>query len=73
MEIKTQELAVAALIQILGIDNSLLEDIKARGIRVPIEVDMLKDGTMTVADGLHRLSAAVKLGLATVPVIVKEV
>jgi len=56
-------------LHLVKIDEKLLEDIKAHGIKEPIEIRVRADGSKIVWDGLNRLAIAVKLNLETVPVI----
>jgi hypothetical protein len=49
---------------------ALVADVAAHGVREPLKVVDRGDGTWLVADGRHRLAAALASGLATVPCIV---
>ena len=53
----------------IDVDTGLLEDIREKGIREPIEIRVREDGSQIVWDGLHRLVIAQKLGIEDIPVI----
>lgn len=55
-------------LELIEIDEKLLEDIKAHGIKEPIGIRVREDGSRIVWDGLHRLVIARRLDLETVPV-----
>ncbi len=52
--------------------NNLIEDIKEKGIKNPIEIIRNEDGTIEINNGNHRLEIAEKLGLKDVPVVYKD-
>ena len=56
-------------LELIEINEKLLEDIRANGIKEPIEIRYRADGSQVIWDGLHRLAIAVKLNLEAVPVI----
>ena len=59
-------------LRMVEIDQQLLEDIKEKGIEVPIEIRVRKDGSRIVWDGLHRLVVARELGIEEIPVMLIE-
>lgn len=48
--------------------NNLIEDIKSKGIKTPIELIANEDGSTEIYNGHHRLEAARQLGITQVPV-----
>lgn len=50
--------------------ESLVEDIKLNGIKVPIEFLCRGDGHLRLQHGVHRLVSAVRVKLDTIPVII---
>ncbi|MFW5899543.1 MAG: ParB N-terminal domain-containing protein [Jiangellaceae bacterium] len=50
----------------------MAEDIRINGIREPLLLDRKRDGGLHLANGNHRLAAAELLGLAEVPVQIRE-
>lgn len=52
---------------------SLLESIARDGIQKPLVIDEHESGEQILADGHHRATAAIYLGLETVPVIIRQV
>lgn len=48
--------------------RNLTVDIRANGIRTPIEVARTVDGKLRMWDGHHRVLVAAELGLPTIPV-----
>ena len=56
----------------LGIDESLMRAIKAKGITAPIKLLARGDGTLELLDGVHRLAIAVKLKMRMIPVVIKN-
>jgi hypothetical protein len=62
-----------------GIDEeklaAMMEDVRQRGVRVPIEVRYSKEdgtGQPVLISGLHRLECAYRLKLASIPAIVRK-
>ncbi len=55
-------------LNLVEISRDLEADIRANGIKEPIEIRVRGDGSLIVWDGLHRLAIAVHLGLSSVPV-----
>jgi len=51
--------------------DELVESIKARGILIPLNV-LEVNGELWLIDGLHRLEAAKKLNMKTVPCLIKQ-
>lgn len=54
----------------ISVKQSLVEDIRQNGIKVPIEFITRGDGSLRLQDGVHRLVSAVRLKLKTIPVII---
>ena len=52
------------------VKESLVEDIRLNGIKVPIEFLCRGDGHLRLQHGVHRLVSAVRLKLDTIPVII---
>ncbi len=54
----------------ISVKESLIEDIRENGIKVPLEFLARADGHLRIIHGVHRLVAARRLKLRTVPVII---
>lgn len=54
----------------ISVKESLIEDIKKNGIRVPLRFLERRDGHLRIVSGVHRLVAATRLKLDTIPVII---
>ncbi len=54
----------------ISVKDSLIEDIRQNGIKVPIEFLRRQDGHLRITHGVHRLVAATRLNLNTIPVII---
>lgn len=52
------------------VKESLVEDIRQKGIKVPLEFLCRSDGHLRIQHGVHRLVSAVRLKLDTIPVII---
>ena len=54
----------------ISVKESLFEDIRENGVRVPLEFITRGDGRLRLQNGVHRLVSAVRLKLKTIPVII---
>ena len=54
----------------ISVKESLVEDIKENGIRVPLKFIARPDGHLRIIRGVHRLVAALRLDLPTIPAII---
>ena len=54
----------------ISVKESLIEDIKKNGIKVPLKFIQRQDGHLRIVRGVHRLVAATRLKLDTIPVII---
>jgi len=54
----------------ISVKESLIEDIKKNGIKVPLRFLERQDGHLRIISGTHRLVAATRLKLDTVPAII---
>lgn len=54
----------------ISVKESLIEDIREKGIKVPIEFLCKGDGHLKIKHGVHRLVAAIRLQLDIIPVVI---
>ena len=54
----------------ISVKESLFEDIKENGIKVPLKFIARQDGHLRIIRGVHRLVVATRLKLETIPAII---
>ena len=54
----------------IAVKESLIKDIEENGIKVPLRFITRQDGHLRIVRGVHRLVAAIRLKLDTIPVII---
>lgn len=54
----------------ISVKESLIEDIRENGIKVPLKFIERQDGHLRIIRGVHRLVAATRLKLDTIPAII---
>ena len=54
----------------ISVKESFIEDIKENGIKVPLKFLVRPDGHLRIIRGVHRLVAATRLNLPTIPAII---
>lgn len=54
----------------ISVKESLVEDIRENGIKVPLEFLARSDGHLRIVHGVHRLVSAIRLNFSTIPVII---
>ena len=54
----------------ISVKESLFEDIKENGIKVPLKFIARPNGHLRITRGVHRLVVAVRLKLETIPAII---
>src|SRR3546814_436604 len=62
----------ARISNILPLDPEFLESVRTHGVITPVTATRLADGAIVLRDGQRRTLAAREVGLASVPVLVRE-